>query len=268
MNVKESLCHAFCDAVTVRAVPAGLAIGTNYEGLGGDPIGLYVIGPDALGSYRIQDDGASVPILESLGADFGNKARRQAFQELLAAYNVEFDEDSGELRASSADAENVAPTVLRFLAFMLRLQDLVFMAEERAANTFREDALRELRSVIGDRAKLAQNYVVSSELSEFPADVGILVEGREPVALFWGVSEAKVYEALLLQAYAQAHSVPCSVVAMLESQSSISAKMHQRAQNHLDATPIFRGAQREAVIRVARQALGFDPTAQTSQARH
>lgn len=267
MNVKEQLCQAFCDTLSVRAVPAGLAIGTNYDGLGGDPIGLYVLGPDSAGTYSVQDDGISVATLEAIGADLANKSRRQAFNELLSAYGVEYDEISGDLRTLAVKESEVAPTVLRFIAFMLRLQDLALMTAERAASTFREDALRELRAVIGDRASLQEGFVVHPALAEFPADIGILVEGREPVALFWGTAEAKVYEALLLQAYAQAQGVGVSVVTMLETEATVSAKMRQRAANHLDAMPVFKGDQRQACVRIARQALGYDPTA-SAETRH
>lgn len=255
MNLKEQLCHAFCDTLTVSTVPAGLAIGTSYDGLGGDPIGIYVVGPID-GKYRVQDDGVSVPTLESLGADFSNKMRREAFDGLLNAYGVEFDEDSGELKSGAVTEPQVAPTVMRFLAFMLRLQDLALMAAERAASTFREDALQQLRTLVGDRAVFKENFVVDPSLSDNPADIGILSDGRPPVALFWGISEAKVYEALLLQAYAESAGIAVSVVTMLETEKVISTKMRQRAANHLDASPSYRGEENQACAQIVKQALG------------
>ena len=261
MDIQEQLCQAFCNTLTVTRVPAGLAVGTEYGGLGGDQIGLYVLGPDAQGNYVVQDDGITIPTLESLGADLENKSRREAFAELQRVYGVDFDEESGELKAKSHGDKEVAPTVLRFIAFMLRIQDLAFMAIERAASTFKEDALNELRTVIGDRAVIRENFVISDALSEFPADVGILAEGKPPLALFWGTADSKVLEALLLQAYAANSGVQCSVGAMLEHDKSVPEKMRQRASNHLDFVTYFRGAKREACARVAREALGYDPTA-------
>jgi hypothetical protein len=261
MNIQEQLCQAFCDTLTVTRVPAGLAIGTDYGGLGGDPIGLYVVGPDAQGNYVVQDDGITIPTLESLGADLDNKSRREAFAELQRAYGVEFDEESGELTAKSHGDAEVAPTVLRFIAFMLRVQDLAFMAIERAASTFKEDALKELRAVIGGRAVIQEHYVIADSLSEFPADVGILADDKPPLALIWGTTDSKILEALLLQAYATNNGVQCSVGAMLEHKKSIPERMQQRASNHLDFVTYFSGSQREACARVAREVLGYDPTA-------
>jgi hypothetical protein len=265
MNIKEQLCNAFCDTLSIREVPAGLAIGTGYDGLGGDPVGLFVVGPDNQGQYTVQDDGVTMPTLEAMGADLANKTRLEAFEELQRTYGVELDDETGELKATSPNELSLAPTVMRFIAFMLRIQDMAFMAVERAASTFRDDAMKELRAVIGQRAMLHENYVVADSLAEFPADVGIVVEGKPPVALFWGITEAKMLEALLLQAYASSQKVQCSVAVMLEKEKSASEKMRQRLNNHLDAVPYFRGAEREACARIARQALGYDPISTTIQ---
>jgi len=256
MNIKEQLCQAFCSTLTVSTVPAGLAIGTQYDGLGGDPIGVYVIGPDSAGMYHVQDDGITMPTLESMGADLENKTRRGAFEELLHAYSVVFDDANGELKSETIAEEQVAPTVMRFLAFMLRLQDLAMMAAERAANTFRDDALAKLKQIVGTRATLEPKFVIAESLSDYPADVGIIVPGKPPIALFWGITEGKVYEALLLQAYAQSENVECSVVTMIENSKVLSAKMVQRAANHLDASPFYRGDETQACLRVLRSALG------------
>jgi hypothetical protein len=260
MNVKEQLCAAFCNALSIRELASGgFAIGTDYDGLSGNPVGIYVLGPDEDGAYRIQDDGITIPTLESIGADFENKTRLAAFNELLDAYGVQFDDVSGDLRTKNLAEAEVAHAALGFLAFMLRVQDLALMSVERAKSTFIEDATKELRSIIGDRAQLVRGFVVDQSLDEFPADLGILAEGRPPVALFWGTSDSKVYEALLLKAYAQANLVECAVVTLLEQAKSVTQKMLQRASNHLDANPIFMGQAHQACARIARQALGFDP---------
>lgn len=265
MNIKEQLCHTFCDTLTIREVPAGFAIGTDYDGLGGDPVGLFVLGPDADGKYVVQDDGITIPTLEAMGADFTNKSRHEAFIELQQVYGVEFDDETGELKAKSPDGASIAPTVIRFIAFMLRIQDIAFMAVERAASTFREDALKELRLVIGKRAVVHENYIVAESLAEFPADVGIIAEGMPPVALFWGITEAKLLEALLLQAYAASKDISCAVVTMLETEKSASEKMRQRIHNHLDAVTYFRGDAQQACARIARQALGSGSISTTLQ---
>jgi len=62
-----------------------------------------------------------------------------------------------------------------------------------------------------------------------------------------------------LQAYAEKEGISCSVVALLETESSANQKMRQRAANHLDASPIFRGAEQDACARIVKEALGVDP---------
>ncbi len=60
---------------------------------------------------------------------------------------------------------------MRFVALMLRLQDLLFMTQEKAASAFREEALRDMREAMGDRAKIVTDETVSKELNEFKPDV-------------------------------------------------------------------------------------------------
>lgn len=255
--MKEELCQAFCSELTVRKVPAGLAVGTPFDGLNGDPIGFYVIGPDASGKYRIEDNGVSVSFIEASGADLGNKMRREALDEMLEEYGVIFDDDTGELATDSIEKSAIPAAALRFVALLLRVQDIILMAAERAASTFREDALNALKKRLGDKAKIEENVTVSANLSDIPADVVIRANNRPPVALFWGTSDQKVLEAMLLQTEATyMKNEPCSVVALLEKDKSVSRKVFQRAVNRLASVPIFRGDEEQSILRVCDEVLG------------
>jgi len=254
MNIKEELCKTFCNALSVQQVPAGFAVGTGHEAMSGDQIGFYVVGPNSSGKYVIEDNGLLIPAIEAEGAELSNKTRRDAFNSLLDEYSVQFDEDSGELKTDPVVEAQVPSMALRFTAFLLRAQDLVLMSVERAANTFKDDAIRILRDMAQDRVRIQEGYVVNDKLKELPADLGIISENRLPVALFFGTTESKVLEALLLQSYAEKEQVPCSVVVMLETDSTLSKKSRQRASNHLDTVPIFRGDERTACGRVLKEA--------------
>ena len=243
-------------------VPAGYAISTGQMGLDGDPIGFYVIGPNPNGAYRVQDDGMYMCSIESAGGDLQNKTRLSTFTSLCLEYDIERDEETGELVTAYVPPSAIAARALRFMTFLIRVQDLVWMATERAINTFREEATAMLMQIIGDRARVVSDYVVSDQLREVPADLAILADGRPPVALFFGVSDARLMEALLLQAWAQQRREQCSVMAILETEAAVSTKMRQRANNHLTAVPNFRGEERAACSRIAREALGFDPILQ------
>jgi Domain of unknown function DUF1828 len=260
MDIKTNLCEAFCGALDVREVPDGFAVGTQHQAPDGDYIGFYIVGPNDSGKYRIQDDGMYMSAIESAGGDTNNKARLAAFTGLCESYGVQREEDSGELITPYVAPSEIGTSALRFLTFLLRIQDLIWMSSERAASTFKEDAIKLLREIVGERAKIIPDYVISKALQEIPADLGIVADGRPPVALFFGLSDARLMEALLLQAYAQQAHDQCSVIALLESESSVSAKMRQRANNHLSAVPNYRGEERAACARIAREALGYDPT--------
>ena len=255
MDIKADLCEAFCGALAVSRVPAGFAVGTGHIDADGDAVGFYVVGPDANGKYQIQDDGLSIETIEASGADLANKTRKAAFDTLLDEYDVEYDDGSGELTLGPVGGAQVGPAALRFLAFLLRVQDLVLMSAERAASTFKEDAIKMITDLVAGRAQVIEDFVLASDLGEIPADLGIVATGKPPVAIFFGVTESRVLEALLLQAYADKAGVPCAVIAMLETEPSISKKMRQRAANHLEAVPIFRGEELAACMRVVREAL-------------
>ncbi len=261
MNIKDDLCKAFCGTLAVHRVPAGYAVGTGYEGMGGDDIGFYVIGPDAEDMYVIQDDGMCVTAIEATGTDLNNKSRQAMFSELREQYGIHFDKDTSELKTGSVSAEDIGAASLRFMAFLLRIQDLILTSNERTLSTFREEAALMIRNIAGDRAKIEEDYVIDSRLKEYPADLAIMAPNRPPVALFFGVSDVRVMEALLLQSYAENQKVSCKVMALLETENSVSSKTRQRANNHLEAVPNFRGAEEDACKRIVRQALGMDPTA-------
>lgn len=252
MNIGDQLCEAFCGTLQVTKVPAGYAVGVGHKGMDGDPVGFYVVGPDAHAKYKLQDDGLSVPTLEMNGVDLSNASRLAAFDSLRGEYGVEYDEESSEVWIDGVDAEQIGTAAIRFTAFLVRLQDMLLMSVERTASTFKEDALKTIRDVVGDRAKIQERFIVSKELEEIPADVGITVPGRPPVALFFGITEARLYEALLMQAYAEKLGIKVSVMAMLETESSLTKKMRQRAMNHLDAVAVYRGGERDAALRIAR----------------
>lgn len=262
MDMKDEICKAFCGGLTVRRVPAGLAIGTPYDGLGGDPIGFFVVGPDSIGKYHIQDDGLSVSTLEAYGADLENKSRSEAFNGLLLEYDVSYDEESGELTTTAISPPQIPAAALRFSAFLLRVQDLLFMSQERAASTFREDAMRTLSAMLVNRATIVEDYVIDESLKDFPADIAILLDTQTPVAVFFGSSDARVSEALLLHAYASQADVKCKVIALLETENSVSKRTRQRASNRLAAFPHYRGDEIAACARIAREVLGYEPNTQ------
>ena len=255
--MKDELCEAFCGDLLVRSVPAGLAVSTTFDGPGGDALGFYVIGPNGSGKWHIEDDGATIPLIEAVGADLETKTRSEAFKALLEEYGALYDEYTCELRTDLLIQSDLPQAAMRFVALLLRLQDLVLLTPERVASTFREDAIRDIREIVGDRAEVLEGEPVHRSLVEFSSDLLIRATGRDPVAVFLGQTDQKIYEALLLQmAAAYEANIPCSVVVLLEHGGSVSQKMRQRADNRLASVPVYRGDEQAAIARIYREALG------------
>lgn len=258
--MKEHLCKAFCDELAVRDVPAGLAVRTPFALSSGEPLGFYVVGPDVTARYRIEDDGTTMPLIEAAGVDLDTQTRVDAVATMLEEYGAIYDPDGGELSTPPIPAAEVPQRALRFVALLLRLQDLLLLKPERVASTFREDATRAIRKAIGTRATVYEDQAPALGV-DIPADLLIMAPTRPAVAVFLATSEQRVLEAVLAQMEAtyEARS-DTAVVALLEKDSSVSRKARQRAVNRLAAMPIFEGEERIAVQRIEQEVFGRSAT--------
>lgn len=255
--MKDDICRAFCGDLHVREVQAGLAVSTVFATHDDDRIGFYIVREEGFDSYRIQDDGLTLPYLEGSGVDFRSGTRGEALDELLGEYRVGIDDVNQEFCMSGIPQADVPRAALKFAAFALRVRDFMLMTEFRVATTFREDAKRVLSEVVRDRAKIEENAPVSDVLSDFAADFVLRAPGRPPVGVFLGTTDVRILEALFLQMRAL-HEVhePASIVALLEKGRSISAKVRQQAMNRLNAVTEFRGDEVAAAQRIALEAIG------------
>ena len=242
----------------------GLAISTIYDNFIGDPLGFYALGPDEDGFYRLTDDGTTIPYLEASGASLDSDTRLEAFNEMLHQYSVVYREAECQLYIERVARDALAQQALQFLAFLLRVQDLLFMTRERVENAFREDVLDKLRGRFSGRADVKESESVSPTLSDIIPDMVIQAESRHPVAVFIGTTSQKVSDAVLLHTLAMyKHKVALRVVAVLESESSLPKKFMQRADNHLDAVPRYSKDELTALDRVEREVFGHDTMMRT-----
>jgi hypothetical protein len=146
---------------------------------------------------------------------------------------------------------------MRFVSLMLRMNDFLLLTREKVASTFKEDAARLLRERVGDRAEIYEGNPVSASLQDTVPDMVLRAPMRRPVALFFGTSEKRVYEAILLQMQALYEAKEdIAVVALLESDSVINRDLRRRASNRLEALPSYRGDELEAIHRIEREVLG------------
>ncbi|MCI0599758.1 MAG: DUF1828 domain-containing protein [Beijerinckiaceae bacterium] len=258
--MKQELCRAFCEEVCVKNVPIGLAISTPFRRADGDAIGFYVVKNKLEpGLAHLEDDGTTIPYLEAAGIDFETQTRQKAFASILEEYGAQFDEDEMLIRTPDVPEQEIPRVSLGFAALLLRLFDFLLLTQERVESAFREDAKKRIREAIGDQAKLEEDEIVSPSLAEVTADLVIRAQNRIPVAVFLAQSPQRVNDAIFLQmaAFYEAHH-PLSVIAMIESDQSIPAKLRQRAANRLTAVPIFRNDEDQAVRRVVREAIGLE----------
>ncbi|MCA3351434.1 MAG: DUF1828 domain-containing protein [Roseomonas sp.] len=257
--MKDDLCRAFCESLVVETVPAGLAVTTSFKGVTGEALMFYIVGPDADNTWRLQDDGTTIPYIEAAGAELGGGSRAETFQALLTDFGATYDEQSGELTIGPLDKSSIATGALRFIALLIRIQELLQITREKVEALWVEEARASLERAVSGRAKIEYDATVSPELHEWPADVVVRASGRPPVALFFGTSNNKAYEALLLNSTARYQlRRQVIVVLLLENDKALTQRLRQRADNSI-VVPRFRGAEWDAVGRIAEEAIGERP---------
>jgi len=255
--VREQLCKAFCDEITVSNVPMGLAVSTGFVFPHGDKIGFYVKSNNSNGLFELQDNGLTYPSLVAGGFDVKNRIRAEALASLQSEYGVALNKDDFEFRLSDIEEPDLPRAALRFVSFMLRVSDLLLLEEHRVASTFRADVERRLREQIGDRAVIQAGVPLAIGLEEFSPDFVIQADNRKPVGVYLGTSDARVLEALFVHMRATYETlIPCSVVAVIETEKAINRKVQQQAMNRLDAVLPFRGDEAGAISRIRREATG------------
>ena len=255
--MKDELCKAFCDELLVRNVPAGMAVSTAFDGLGGEPLGFYVIGPDETGRYRLEDDGITMPLIEAQGADLDNKTRAEAFTAMMEEYGAGYNEASSELVTPSLTSDQLPVAAMRFVALLLRLQDLVLLTPERVVGTFKEDAARAIQNILTESdVEIKEDESIAPTI-EFPADLMLRAPNRDPVAIFLAATEQRLLEAVVAQMAAmyEAHTI-CSVIALLDRDTSVTRKMRKHAANRLTAVTYYEGDESAAITRIQREVLG------------
>jgi hypothetical protein len=256
--VKEALCQAFCGDLKLTDVPVGYAVTTTFRRDDGDSVAFYIVRDKVRqGIYRIEDDGTTIPFLEGCGVDFGTEARSEAFSALLDGHGVEFDEDEMLLHTAGLHEGDLPKAAMRFLSFMLRINDFLLLTKDRVASTFKDDAAARILERMEGKAIVDQDCAVSHALSDTVPDLVIRALDRPPVAVFFGSSPQRVNDAIFLQMQAlyEVHE-DVQVVALLERENVIGHDLRRRAANRLAALPIYRGDEPTAIGRIEREVFG------------
>jgi hypothetical protein len=256
--MRDELCRAFCNEISVKEVPVGLAVSTSFRRSDGDAVGFYVVRSSAYpGLARLEDDGETVPYLEAAGVDFETQTRQKAFTSLLEEYGAEYDETESVIHTPALKQEDLPRAALGFVALLLRLSDFLLLTQEHIESTFKEDAARRIKETVGPRAKITEEEAVSGRLAEIQPDMVLRADNRDPVAVFFAQSPPRVYDAIILQMAALYESrEPLSVIALIETENTISGKLLKRASNRLSAVTFWQGDEISAIQRIEREVVG------------
>ena len=239
-------------------MPIELAVSTAFRRADGDAISFYVVRNATVPELiHLEDDGTTIPYLEAAGVDFETQTRQNALSDILAEYAAQYDSDEAVIRTREMPENEIARSALGFAALLLRLSDFLLLSQEHIESAFKDDAKKRIREAVGSRAVIVEDQIVEHNLSETRPDLLIRAVGRDPVAVFLAQSSQRVNDAIFLQMAALYEAkTQLSVVALLEADSSITAKLRQRAQNRLSAVPIYRNDEGQAVQRIVREAIG------------
>lgn len=250
---KQLLCEAFCQDLDVSNVPAGLVVRTGFMNRDGDAIGFYVTHhPLDSGLWRVEDSGLVIPMIEAAGVNLESGPRAAALHRLLNEYSASFDAEAMELHSEYVSEAELPSEAMRFVALLLRVQDLELLNTETVANTFREDVVADLDRYISQRATIRYRAAPHERLKDFEADALIQKDGVS-LALYFATSDERVNEAVILWMENKQLSVGLKVALMLEREKppQINNRSLRRAMNRLDATTVYRDDEFGSMTRVA-----------------
>lgn len=256
VNLKHLICKAFCEEVDVSLFEGGFAVGTPFFGKDGDRLGLYVLGKEG-GPYRVIDNALTISFLESAGVNLDNEQRKIILNDLLSEYHAQYDDELGEIFIEAVSEAQLPKAIIEFSSLLLRLNDFLWLTNEKTENTFRDDIRALVHAALDGKAEIRDDEPVSNELDEIVPDMVLTAKGRRPVALFIAQSDNKVYQAMQLKLIADYEKhIKLSVVALLEKDGSISTKVRNRADNRLDGIPRYELDKANAIQRVVREVVG------------
>lgn len=256
--MKHLICDAFCDSLDVRAVPAGYAITTPYENADGDPILVYFV-RDERGRWRLEDDGTQVPLLEASGVDLKGMPRGEAFKSLMEEYGAFYNPDACTIQSPPMPEDELGAGAVRFVALLLRLQDLALLHPQIVRSTFRADALAAIHQEFDGKADVEEQADFSPEISGHEADVIIRAGRASPLAVFLGTQEERALQALVLKMEAEKYrQIAGAVVLMVERAKAnpIRETTLSLSMARLDAVVSFRESQKDTMERLRRIAYG------------
>lgn len=251
--MKQELCKAFCDSVSVTDLPCGFGISTTLFEIEGDPAGLYAIGPDSTGHWKLEDAGRLLPSLISSGFDLSSEQRKRALTSILETADADFDEDGLEISTGPMSKSDIPARAIRLIVALVRVSDLVQMTADRVRSTFKDDVRTALALSLPSDVEILENSPADDQIVDLRADLVLCQAGRAPVALYLAQNDLSLVEAMLMRS--ETHSageVRPLVAALLERENAVSKHTRTRAMNRLDSVGVYEGDEKQAVAKVVQ----------------
>lgn len=267
--MKELLCKAFCDAITVTEIPSGFAIRTGFK-RGADHLGLFAIRktfhPELM---RLEDDGLTVATLADEGVDVFEGHRAQILSQLMQELNIQYDEEEATFHTPFMKMEEAAKAVTPFLSFLLRIQDFKFLTRARIEETFKADVITALRNHFAGRADLSLSEPATHDLMNYVADVVIRPPHLPPLAIYIGSSETKALEALVFAQEVEIKHLTCNVMLVVRTArpTGIKGRTLARASTRLPVI-IFPNNIPVALQEIDQAVFGVDPLSSEAEREH
>ncbi len=255
MNIQEDICEALCGGFEVRPLKIGYAIRSPFTWFTGDALSIYARVDS--GRVRIEDDAASYAELVGAGVDFSTDTRLGILSGLMDDYDVEFDDVAMRFQTRWVSGTEVGKASARFLAFMHRLQDLVFTTRDRVANTFRDDLVVALANRFGGEAEIGIDEPVANDLCDYVVDILVKHKNGRRIAIFAGISEQRALEAVLLSKELELkgdHNVVPFLIYQETNTKRVSKKTQSRAFNSELELAAWDGATVEVLDKVVKHA--------------
>lgn len=195
MTIARQICDALCKGFTVREVPIGFAIKSPFDWFTGDKMIFYARTKGAL--IRFEDSGATLFELEGAGVDLSSSTRMDSLQQLCRESDIKFDEEESQFSTDYVRAEEVGLSAIRFMSFMVRVQDMLLTVRSRVASTFKDDLIAAIQDRFSNEAVISVNEAPVSALSYYVVDIVVKHKDGKTAAIFPGTSEEKALNATL-----------------------------------------------------------------------
>lgn len=195
MKLSKQICEALCKGFTAREIPIGVAITSPFDWFTGDKMIFYARRKGAL--IRYEDSGATLFELEGAGVDLSSFTRIESLKQICSESDVIFDEEESKFYTKYMREDEAGLASIKFMSFMVRVQDMLLTVKSRVANTFKEDLIAAVQLRFEGSSEVELSEAPVPELSYYTVDIVVKHKSGKLAAIFPATSEEKALSATL-----------------------------------------------------------------------